>query len=419
MTEKKQFSMGSFLKSFLVWFAIFYVIMWGYQKFFAPEPEMETSVDGDVTIETIRGGDELTIGNLAQWTIVNHSSDMITFPQPCGAETSSLQVLELGLGEKKVITDFSDCGEFSIEEFTLQPEEARAFHLRDWNQDLFSEEGTYAIAMVFQPEDSEQEPLIIQSEVVEFKAPNIIKRLFRALISKPLFNLLVILSQHMAFGWAIVILTILVRLALYLPNQNAMKSQRRMQQLQPKLDELRKKYGKDQQQMAKKTMELYKTHKVSPMSSCWPMLIQLPIMIGVYWIVREGLSPHLSHLLYPFNLNVDLTNFDEMFLGLDLTKRNILVLPIIVAIAQWCAVKLSMVRAAKKRTTNTNAKTPSQMEQMNTMMLWVMPAMMGFFTATFPAAVGIYWFTSTIFAIGQQWIVNHLLDKPQVIKKVV
>ncbi len=420
MTEKKQFSIGSFLKSFLIWFAIFYVIMWGYQKLFAPEPEIETPLDGGITIETVRGGDELTTGNLAQWIITNNSENAITFNSPCEAESSSLQVLQLELGEKKVVTDFSDCGEFSLEDFTIQPKESHVFHLRDWNQELFSQEGTYAISMAFEIEESDQEPLLIQSEVIEFKDPNLIKRLFRALISQPLFNLLVILSQRMAFGWAIVVLTILVRLALYLPNQNAMKSQRRMQQLQPKLDELRKKYGKDQQQMAKKTMELYKTHKVSPMSSCWPMLIQLPIMIGVYWIVRDGLSPHLSHLLYSFNLNVDLTNFDEMFLGLDLTKRNLLVLPIIVAVAQWCAVKLSMVRA-KKRTKKdtTNAKTPSQMEQMNTMMLWVMPAMMGFFTATFPAAVGIYWFTSTVFAIGQQWVVNHLLEKPQIIKKVV
>ncbi len=197
-----------------------------------------------------------------------------------------------------------------------------------------------------------------------------------------------------------------------------MKSQRRMQQLQPKLDELRKKYGKDQQQMAAKTMELYKTHKVSPMSSCWPMLIQLPIMLGVYWIVRDGLSPHLSYLLYSFNENVNLLHFNEMFLGLDLTRRNLIALPIIVAVAQWGAVKLSMVRA-KKRSQDTGAKTMGQMEQMNKMMLWVMPAMMGFFTATFPAAVGIYWLTSTIFSIGQQWFVNRQLDRPGVVKKVV
>ncbi len=421
MTDKTPFSMDKiqkFLKSFLIWFAVFYGVMWGYNKFFAPTPTDEKTAEvmnGTVTIETIRGGDELAIGNLAQWEIKNETEETVTFDTPCGAETSSLKVIQLELGGAKDITDFTDCGEFSIEGFTLAPGKSRRFDLRDWNQELFADPGVFALEMTFT--QGEKEPLVVQSETVTFKPVNMLRKLFRALISQPLFNLLVLLSQHMAFGWAIVFLTILVRLALFFPNQNAMKSQRRMQQLQPKLDELRKKYGKDQQQIAKKTMELYKTHKVSPMSSCWPMLIQLPIMLGVYWIVRDGLSPHLSHLLYSFNLDVDFTNFNEMFLGLNLTTRNIIVLPIIVAVAQWGAVKLSMVRA-KKRSKDTGTKTPSQMEQMNKMMLWVMPAMMGFFTATFPAAVGVYWLTSTIFSIGQQWFVNHLLDKPQVTKKI-
>ena len=421
MIDKKSLPMDKiqkFFKSFLIWFAVFYGIMWGYNKFFAPTPEIiegEEVTNGTVTIETIRGGDELSIGNLAQWDIKNESEETVTFDTPCGAEISSLKVIQLELGGTKEISNFNDCGEFVLEGFTLESGKSRAFDLRDWNQDMFSEIGVFAIEMTFSREGND--PLVIQSETVEFESVSMFRKLFRALISQPLFNLLVLLSQHMAFGWAIVVLTILVRLALFFPNQNAMKSQRRMQQLQPKLDDLRKKHGKDQQQMAKKTMELYKTHKVSPMSSCWPMLIQLPIMLGVYWIVRDGLSPHLSHLLYSFNLDVDLTNFNEMFLGLNLTARNIIVLPVIVAVAQWGAVKLSMVRA-KKRSKDTGSKTPGQMEQMNKMMLWVMPAMMGFFTATFPAAVGIYWLASTIFSIGQQWFVNHLLDKPQVTKKI-
>lgn len=415
MTEKKSFSIQKFLKSFVIWFAVFYAAMWGYNKFFAPVVEEGEVVSKGIVIETVRGGDEMRLGNLAQWNISNDTEKTITFESPCGAEVSSLKVLRLELGETNIISDFSDCGDFSIEGFTVEPGETHTLALRDWNQDLFADPGTFTLEMIFSSEEGE--PIIVKSETIEFSSPNLMHRLFRALITQPLFNLLVALSQHMVFGWAIVLLTILVRLALFLPNQNAMKSQRRMQQLQPKLDELRKKYGKDQQQMAAKTMELYKTHKVSPMSSCWPMLIQLPIMLGVYWIVRDGLSPHLSYLLYSFNENVNLMHFNEMFMGLDLTRRNMIALPIIVAVAQWGAVKLSMVRA-KKRSKDTGAKPVGQMEQMNKMMLWVMPAMMGFFTATFPAAVGIYWLTSTIFSIGQQWFVNRQLDRPGVVKKV-
>lgn len=406
--------MQKFFKSFLIWFAVFYAVMWGYQKFFAPAPEGEVVHKG-VTIETIRGGDKMTIGNLAQWKISNDTESTITFTSPCGSDSDSLKVMSLELGKTREVSDFTDCGDFPIEGFSLDPGASRMFSLRDWNQEIFGTPGTYSLEMTFSRPDGT--PLVVKSDPIEFRSVNLVRRLFRALITQPLFNLLIILSQHIAFGWAIVLLTILVRLALFFPNQNAMKSQRRMQQLQPKLDELRKKYGKDQQQMAAKTMELYKTHKVSPMSSCWPMLIQLPIMLGVYWIVRDGLSPHLSYLLYSFNENVNWTHFDALFLGLDLTKRNIWVLPIVVAVAQWGAVKLSMVRAKKRK--GTGAKKMGQMEQMNKMMLWVMPAMMGFFTATFPAAVGVYWLTSTIFSIGQQWFVNRQLDRPGVVKKVV
>lgn len=414
MTAKKPFSLNKFLKSFIVWFAVFYGVMWAYEYFFVEEvaPEGGEVVD-TIEINTVKGGDELALGNLAQWVVSNPTDQTMSFGAPCGAEETSLKVYSLGMGEKTVIEDFADCGEFVVEGFDLAPGEDIEFSLPDWNEKLFTE-GAFALEMTFV---SGEESVVIMSEAVEYETPNLLRRLFRALVTQPLFNLLVVLSNHMLFGWAIVVLTIIVRLALFMPNQNAMKSQRRMQQLQPKLEEIRAKYGKNQQELAAKTMELYKTHKVSPMSSCWPMLIQLPIMLGVYWIVSDGLSPHLSYLLYSFNLNVDFAHFNEFFLGLDLTKRNILVLPVIVAVAQWGAVKLSLVRS-KKRAKDTGSKMPNQMEQMNKMMLWVMPAMMGFFTATFPAAVGVYWLTSTIFSIGQQWVVNRILDKPQVTKKV-
>ena len=399
MTTKPQFSLMKFLKSFIVWFAVFYGVMLGYEHFFGTEEvPVEADVMAVVEITTVKGGDELAMGNLAQWTVSNPTSMNMAFSSPCEADVPSLKLYSLGMGEKTVIEDFSDCGERVIEGFELEPEGEFMFSFPDWNEELFVEEGTYALEMTFMGGD---EPIQVMSEAVVYENPNMLRRLFRAIISQPLFNLLVVLSQHMAFGWAIVVLTIIVRLALFFPNQNAMKSQRRMQQLQPKLDDIRAKHGKNQQELAAKTMELYKTHKVSPMSSCWPMLIQLPIMLGVYWIVRDGLSPHLSYLLYNFNMNVDFAHFDEVFLGLNLTERNIMVLPFVVAVAQWIAVKLSMVRAKKQKKV-TGAKTPNQMEQMNKMMLWVMPVMMGFFTATFPAAASAVRTNPTWRAIGRR-----------------
>ena len=90
MIDKKSLPMDKiqkFFKSFLIWFAVFYGIMWGYNKFFAPTPEItegEEVKNGTVTIETIRGGDELAIGNLAQWDIKNESEETVIFDTPCG-----------------------------------------------------------------------------------------------------------------------------------------------------------------------------------------------------------------------------------------------------------------------------------------------------------------------------------------------
>ena len=179
--------------------------------------------------------------------------------------------------------------------------------------------------------------------------------------------------------------------------------------------------------LAMETMALYKKHKINPMSSCAPMLLQMPFLIGIYLVVKDGLSPHLNHLLYPFHSGVDLSIVDTNFLGLNLEIPNIWVLPVLVAVAQFIAIKLSMSAAKKQqgpkiveKKKETKDKSPDmaeQMEQMQKMMLWMLPLMIGFFTATFPAAVGIYWLTSTVFGIGQQKLVNWQLDKPQVRRK--
>ena len=154
----------------------------------------------------------------------------------------------------------------------------------------------------------------------------------------------------------------------------------------------------------------------------------MPFLIGIYLVVKDGLSPHLSHLLYGFHADVDLSIVDTQFFGLDLEVPDIFVLPILVAVAQFIAIKLSLLAAKKNQVEKTLEKKKSkkvddapdmmeQMEQMQKMMLWLLPLIIGFFTATFPAAVGIYWLTSTVFGIGQQKLVNWQLDRPQVRRK--
>ncbi len=141
------------------------------------------------------------------------------------------------------------------------------------------------------------------------------------------------------------------------------------------------------------------------MGSCLPMLIQFPILIALFYVVRDGLGVVDPNLLYSTLKNFDVMQVNPVFLGLiDLTKINFIALPIVVAGAQFVQIRLSLART--KTAGGGNAALP----MMNQMMQFVLPIMIALFTASLPAAVGFYWLTSTLFAIGQQLVVNYSKD---------
>lgn len=188
-----------------------------------------------------------------------------------------------------------------------------------------------------------------------------------------------------------------------------------MQVVQAKIEELKKKHKDNQQQIALETMALWKEHKVNPFGSCMLMFIQIPIMIALYYVVQSGLHPDKAGLLYGFI--AEQFNFETIqtnFLGiLELTKINFIVLPLIVGGLQFVQMHLAFARVAKKKATVEEKKLEqpadmqSQMEMANNMMKYVMPAMIAFFTASLPSGVGLYWATSTVYGIVQQWAVNR------------
>lgn len=410
---------SEFFKSFITWFAVFYIIMMAYQHFFAPKKEVpQTESSQEITIKAVK--DKVVLGNLVTLQIENQNPAKLEFLSPCNAEKSTLKFYKLVNGKRFEIENFSNCGNKKVKEFALENNQKTNFQIPDFSNELFNEEGEYFAEFTFNQNEKE---VVVESSPFTYEKPGTLRQLFRSIITKPLFNLLVFFTQHLpnkSLGLGIILLTLLVRMLLFIPNQKAMKSQRNMQKMQPKLEAIKKKFAGNQQKIAMKTMELYKTHKISPVSSCLPMLLQIPVMLGVYYIVRDGLSPHLAHLLYSFQSGVNITDVNNWFLGLDLLKRNLYVLPIIVGTAQWIAIKLSFI-SKKKKSGGKSAKKEGmvgQMEQMNVVMQWGMPAMITFFTRSFPAAVGIYWLTSTLFGIAQQKYVNWKLDQPQVVKKI-
>lgn len=411
------------IMSFVFWFLLFYGILFGLDRYVFKKNVAPTQVASSVTIVTDK--DTYRVGNLPHFTLVNQTNETYVLKDPCVVGEEKLQLVTLG----DVLP--VACEEGALVGFDLEPQTQREIMMSSVSTDVFKEAGNYKIRVLL--ENTDGETVAVDSEQVVFKEPGIFRTLYRNLITKPLFNILVFfvdwLPNH-SFGISIILLTLVVRTLLLVPNQKAMKSQRELQKIQPKLTELKAKYKDNQQMMAMKTMELYKSHKINPMGSCLPILLQMPFLIGLYHIVQTGLAPHMAYFLYTFQQNVDLTIIDNMFLSMDLTEPNQYVLPLVVGVAQWVAFRMTMIR--QKKTQAANKKDGSlnksgtkeeginmqdQMAQMNVIMQWALPVMIAFFTSVMPAGVGIYWVTSTLFGIAQQWVVNHEGMKPKVVKK--
>ncbi len=244
--------------------------------------------------------------------------------------------------------------------------------------------------------------------------PGIFTKIFRSFITKPLFNALIFIASLMpgySLGLAIIILTLIVKLILFIPTQHALEGQKKMQLLQPKFEAVRRQYKDDPKKMQAETMKIWKEHKINPMQSCLPLVVQFPVLIGLFYVIRDGVHLDLAqHLVYPFYQNIDWT-FGTQFLGLDLTVPYVWIFPPMLVALQFLQMKLSFMIADKKKakqiaaTTTPEVDTPQELQQR--IMLYALPLMIGFFALTMPSAVCVYWGISTLFAIGQQMIVNR------------
>jgi YidC/Oxa1 family membrane protein insertase len=220
-------------------------------------------------------------------------------------------------------------------------------------------------------------------------------------LERPMINLLIILSNAFggSFGLAILGLTVIIR-ALTMPlTMKQLHSSKALQQLQPKLQELQKKY-KDPRRRSEETMRLYREAGVNPFGCLVPMLIQFPIWIALYrgLTVTVGGTPELlidlSGLLYPWTYIQDAIPLASHFLWMDLGQPD-LVLPFLVGISTFLQTKMTQTR-------NT---TDPRTQSMNQMMLWMMPLMFGWFSLTVPSGLALYWLTTNLIGIVTNYFV--------------
>ena len=246
-----------------------------------------------------------------------------------------------------------------------------------------------------------------------------IGHLYNILLYQPLFNLLVwlynIIPGH-DVGLAIIVITIIIKLILYPFSLKSIKSQKALQDLQPKLNELKKKYKSQPQEMTKATMELYKKENISPFSSCLPLLIQFPFLIAVYQVFRKGLTSKQSlEILYPFVHNPG--NINAVSFGLvDLSKPQF-VLAILAGIAQFWVSKMLV---SKKQPNVPGAKDESMTATMNKQMIYFMPLITVFIGLSLPGGLTLYWFITTLLTgIQQIYFFKKKEEKKVEIKEII
>jgi len=223
---------------------------------------------------------------------------------------------------------------------------------------------------------------------------------FNVILYQPLLNGLILIYEYIPghdFGIAIIILTVLIKLALYPFGTQSVRSQKILSELQPKIKEIQKKYKENKEEQTKALMELYKKNKVNPFSGCLPLLIQLPILIALYRVFWNGFQPEQMSLLYNFVKNPGLINTSFLAI-IDLAKPSI-VLAILAGILQYFQVKMVSPKQPEgsKRKVGFSGKVQKQME-------FLMPVFTVIILFRLPSAIGLYWVVVTIFTISQQYL---------------
>lgn len=389
---------------FLFFFLIFLIVF----QIFSRNDATENYKKGDIILTS---KPKFVIGKEVAIEIENQSSETIRIPNPCPKNPLLVEFYQNGEWLKKEVSlkDSSKCDGQKEVLAEIEPENKTKIGFGLWNYDLFNETGRYRIIYETTIEDKAKSYF----NEIDIVPPSLIRRGWDGLLYKPIFNTLIFFVSKLPgnnLGWAIIFLTILIKIILLGPNQKALKSQKQLQRVQPQLDALKQKYKNDQQRLAQETMAIWKKHKVSPMGSCLPMLIQFPILIALFYVVKDGLTVVDPNVLYAPLKDFDLQTINPIFLGLiDLTKVNIIALPIIVGGLQFFQIRLSLAKTKSKALAK-KSDAPAAMPMMNNMMQYFMPIMIAVFTASLPAAVGFYWGVSTLFGIGQQLVVNYSKD---------
>jgi len=240
--------------------------------------------------------------------------------------------------------------------------------------------------------------------------------MFEILFYQPILNFLIFIYNVIPgndLGISIIILTIFVKLALYPLTKKQLESQKALQELQPKIEEIKQKYKDKKEEMGIAMMNVYKDNKVNPLASCLPLLIQLPFLLAIFQVFQKGFENGSLNLLYSFINKPENINYIS-FGFLDLSQKNI-TLAVLAGVAQFIQAKMIQTKRPKPKVEGSSDEDMTAI--MNKQIMYVMPVMTVVIGVSFNGGLIFYWFISTVITIIQQYFVFN--KKYDIISKTI
>jgi YidC/Oxa1 family membrane protein insertase len=205
---------------------------------------------------------------------------------------------------------------------------------------------------------------------------------FLTIISQPLFWVLQKLHNLTGnWGWAIILLTVLIKLVFYKLSETSGKSMAKMRKLQPRLKALQERYKDDRQALSQAMMEMYKREKVNPASGCLPILVQMPVFLALYWVLLESVELRQAPFMLWIN---DLSSRDPYY-----------ILPLLMGVTMFIQQRLN----------------PAPPDPIQAKVMMTLPIVFTVFFAFFPAGLVLYWFVNNLLSIAQQWRINKVVER--------
>ena len=201
-------------------------------------------------------------------------------------------------------------------------------------------------------------------------------------IAQPIFWLLGVIHSILGnWGWSIIFLTLLIKLAFFPLSAASYKSMARMRAVAPRMAALKEQHAGDKQKLSQGMMELYKKEKINPLGGCLPILVQMPVFLSLYWVLLESVEMRQAPFMFWLT---DLSSKDPFF-----------ILPIIMGASMFVQQKLN----------------PTPPDPMQAKVMKLLPIIFTFFFLWFPAGLVLYWVVNNLLSIGQQWYITRKIEK--------